>query len=153
MTDWTWNESKGAWLHYSEAEDASLVVAGLCEFPNALLCAAALSLIENARNVKAGIAEYLIGTPIQVHSGDGRVSVVVHPERPSNIMIVNIELRDLAEPNSHVSVVTEYPDPYYLYDVTLDGTSIVGVRGRLVENATSRRTARALDRTGITIFR
>ena len=130
MTGWTWNERDSAWLRYSAVEDASLVVAGTREFPDALLCTAALSLVENAGKVKEAIAVYLTKTPIQVHSGDGRVSVVVHPERPSHIMIVGIEFRDLAQPNlAHVLVVTEYPDPYYLYDVTFDGMSVVGVLG------------------------
>jgi uncharacterized protein YvpB len=61
------------------------------------------------------------------------VSVIVHPGRPpvDIMMIVQIELCDPKQPDSaHVLVVTEYPDPYYVYDVMFDGTSIVRVRGR-----------------------
>ena len=130
MTDWTWNERESEWVRYSAVADASLVVAGTREFPDTLLCTAALSLVENAGKVKETIAAYLTRIPIQVDNSDGRVSVVVHPERPSHIGIVNIEFRDLAQPNlARVLVVTEYPDPYYLYDVRLDGMSSVGVQG------------------------
>jgi hypothetical protein len=129
MLDWTWSDSRTAWLASSPAEDASLVVAGSRECPDARLCSVALSLIENAPKLKETIAEYLIGTPIEI-SRSGHQACVVHPERPT-VTIVQIELRDTQQPDlAHVLVVTEYPDPYYLYEVRFVRMSIVNITGR-----------------------
>jgi hypothetical protein len=132
MTDWTWHESTSAWLGSYQPEDTTLSVAGSLERPDEILRSAALSLIQNAMRLKESIADFLSGTPVEVHSKHG-VSVVVHPDRPAvaAMQIVQIEFRDPTQPNTaHVLVVTEYPDPYYLYDLTVEGILIVRATGR-----------------------
>lgn len=128
MTEWKWNSEESGWLNYIASEHTSVIVAGLHDEPHPNLCAQALLLVSDAQLLKEQIADYLNGTLIEVYV-DSRVHTITHPERPQ-VDIVQIEIRDSMHPKvAHIFVVTDYPDPYHIYDVTLDDRSIVKIVG------------------------
>ena len=128
MTDWKWNDSEDGWIANAPDEDTSLIVAGSREFPEPHLCSAALAHIANADTFKTIIADALDRTPIEVHSDD-HVLTIVHPERPS-VDLIQLEMRDPTNIGLiHLFVTTGYPDPNYLYEVSVENMTVINIAG------------------------
>ena len=130
VTEWKWNEGGSGWLAKPEAPvDPSVIVAGDRNSPHPGLIAAAVALLSRLPALKVQIADHLTGARVAISDGE-RTTFVVHVGRP-DVVIVQVELRDTDRPDrAHVFVATGDPDPYYLYDLTVEGASIAGVEGR-----------------------
>lgn len=130
LMEWKWSDGESGWLAKAETPtDLSVVVAGDRSSPHPDLTAAAMALISRLPALRVQIVGHLTGARIAVSDGEC-TTFVVHAGRP-DVEIVQVEFRDTEHPDrAHVFVVTGYPDPYYLYDVTLEGASIAGVEGR-----------------------